>query len=408
VHLCFPFDVQKEHAPADDVRADASLGSFPSQRCAVDPAALEVAANVLRNARSPHIIVGGGVTIAGAQAELAALAELLDAPVGTTISGKGSLSDAHPLSLGVVGSNGGTAPVRAVIAQADCVLFVGCRAGSVTTERWRRPDRATTKIVHIDVDPAVIGANYPTVAPVVGDAKLALAGLLDVLGRPANAPSRHNSPAAQRVAQAKREKFDVFAAFAAGDERPIRPERLVADLQATLPSGAVVVADPGTPCPYLSAYLTNDSAQRWFITNRAHGALGYALSAACGAQFARPDAKVVSVMGDGSFGFTAGELETVVRYNLPITFIVVSNSEFGWIKAGQKNGFGARYFSVDFTRTDHARVAQAFGLRAWRVEDPRELRGALAAAIAHDGPTLVDVISQPLEEANAPVSEWIA
>jgi len=175
-----------------------------------------------------------------------------------------------------------------------------------------------------------------------------------------------------------------------------------------LPKGAVVVADPGTPCPYLSAYLTNDDARRWFITNRAHGALGYAMAAACGAQFARPDAKVVSVMGDGSFGFTAGELETVVRYQLPITFIVVSNSEFGWIKAGQKNGFGARYFSVDFTRTDHARVAQAFGLRSWRVEDPRELRGALAAAIAHDGPTLVDVISQPLEEANAPVSEWIA
>lgn len=405
-HLCFPFDVQKEQTSGDDVRADPAFGVFPAQRSAVDPAALEIAANVLRSARAPHIIVGGGVMISGAQHELIALAEVLDAPVGTTISGKGSLPDAHPLSLGVVGSNGGTAPVRAVIAQADCVLFIGCRAGSVTTERWRRPDRATTKIVHIDVDPAVIGANYPTVAPVVGDAKLALAGLLELLG-PSHAPSFLRS-AAQRVAQAKSEKFAMFAALAAGDERPIRPERLVADLQATLPSNAVVVADPGTPCPYLSAYLTSESAQRWFITNRAHGALGYSLAAACGAQFARPDAKVVSVMGDGSFGFTAGELETVVRYNLPITFVVVSNSEFGWIKAGQKNGFGARYYSVDFTRTDHARVAQAFGLRAWRVEDPRELRSALAAAMAHDGPTLVDVISQPLEEANAPVSEWIA
>ncbi|HEY0797538.1 MAG TPA: thiamine pyrophosphate-binding protein [Candidatus Baltobacteraceae bacterium] len=402
VHLSFPFDAQKECFPADDVRADTTYASFPAQRCAPDSSSIEHAAAILRSARAPRIIVGGGVTIAGAHDELAALAELLDAPVGTTISGKGSLSDAHPLSLGVVGSNGGTAPVRAVIAEADCVLFIGCRAGSVTTERWRRPGRETN-IVHIDVDPAVIGANYSTIAPVVGDAKLALAGLLQAFGR-----KFEPRGSTELVAAAKREKFLVFEELAASDERPIRPERLVDDLQAVLPRDAVVVADPGTPCPYLSAYLTSDVAGRWFITNRAHGALGYSLAAACGAQFARPNAKVVSVMGDGSFGFTAGELETVVRYNLPITFIVVSNSEFGWIKAGQKNGFGARYYSVDFTRTDHARVAEAFGLRAWRVEDPRELRGVLAAAMAYDGPTLVDVISQPLEEANAPVSEWIA
>jgi acetolactate synthase-1/2/3 large subunit len=105
---------------------------------------------------------------------------------------------------------------------------------------------------------------------------------------------------------------------------------------------------------------------------------------------------------------SVGELETVTRYGLPITFLVFSNSVFGWIKAGQKSGFGARYFSVDFTRTDHAAVAAAYGLKSWRVEDPGELDGALRAAIAHDGPTLVDVIAQPLQDAEAPVSEWVA
>jgi acetolactate synthase-1/2/3 large subunit len=144
------------------------------------------------------------------------------------------------------------------------------------------------------------------------------------------------------------------------------------------------------------------------FSNRAHGALGYALSAAMGAQMGAPDKKVVALMGDGSFGFTCGELETVVRKRMPITFIVFSNAVYGWIKAGQRTAFGERYFSVDFDRTDHAAVASAFGVKSWKVEDPDHLQGILKEAVDHAGPTLVDVISQPLNEAKAPVSEWIA
>ena len=113
-------------------------------------------------------------------------------------------------------------------------------------------------------------------------------------------------------------------------------------------------------------------------------------------------------MGDGSFGFTCGELETVVRKNMPITFIVLSNGAFGWIKAGQRSSFGARYFSVDFNRTDHAAVASAFGVKSYKVEDPKDLERILNAAINYNGPTLIDIMSQPLHEAAAPVSEWIA
>ena len=175
-----------------------------------------------------------------------------------------------------------------------------------------------------------------------------------------------------------------------------------------LPNDAIVIADPGTPCPYLSAYWRQRAAGRRFISNRAHGALGYSLPAAVGAGFGRPGAKCVAVMGDGAFGFSVGELETLVRLKLPITLIVISNASYGWIKAGQRTGYGGRYFSVDFDRSDHAAIARAYGLKAWRVEDPQALRPALAAAIEADGPTLVDVIAQPLHEARAPVSEWVA
>jgi acetolactate synthase-1/2/3 large subunit len=113
-------------------------------------------------------------------------------------------------------------------------------------------------------------------------------------------------------------------------------------------------------------------------------------------------------MGDGSFGFTCGELETAVRYRLPITFVVISNASYGWIKAGQKSGYSQRYFSVDFTVTDHAAVAAAFGVKSWRVTEPTGLGKVLKDALAYGAPSLVDVVCQPLEQAKAPVSEWIA
>jgi acetolactate synthase-1/2/3 large subunit len=207
---------------------------------------------------------------------------------------------------------------------------------------------------------------------------------------------------------AKREKFSAFRLLAEANERPIRPERVVAELNRVLQDDAVVVADPGTPCPYLSAYYQNELTGRHFISNRAHGALGYSMAAAAGAYFGRPGAKIVSVMGDGSFGFTVGELETICRLKIPLAMVVISNSNFGWIRAGQKTGFGGRYFSVDFSRTDHAAVASAFGVKSYRVEDPQKLRDTLKLAVEANEPVLVDVLCQPLEEARAPVSEWIA
>jgi acetolactate synthase-1/2/3 large subunit len=319
-----------------------------------------------------------------------------------TISGQGSIADAHPLSAGVVGSNGGTLPTRALVEAADLVLFVGCRAGSVTTERWRFPAKGTP-VVHVDVDPAVIGAIYPTKAGVVGDAKLALAGIVAALGKTKNA-----ADAAARVAEARAERAAAFDALAQSNDTPIKPERLVAEMAKLLPEDAVIVADPGTPCPYFSAFYPKRRTGRWFVTNRAHGALGYSLPAVVGAAIARPQSKCVAVMGDGSFGFACGEMETIARLGLPVTLVVVSNAVYGWIKAGQKTGYGGRYFSVDFNRTDHAAVAAAFGIRSWRVEDPSKLNATLAEAFAHGGPTLVDVICQPLNEAKAPVSEWVA
>lgn len=405
-HLCFPFDTQKDVAvDPDDIWVQPEHARYPAWRSGPDPEAVKAAATAILSARQPLFICGGGVVIAGAGQELTSIAERLGAPVATTISGQGSLPEEHPLCVGVIGSNGGTLPTRAVVEQADLVVFIGCRAGSVTTERWRFPAKST-RIVHIDADPMVIGAIYRTEVALVGDAKLALQALDDELARRAGDIRQGSGQAL--VAVAKKQKYDAFNRLAESGETLVLPERLVAELHAVLPRDAIVVCDPGTPCPYFSAFYQFQEYGRHFISNRAHGALGYSMSAAVGAHFGRPRAKCVSVMGDGSFGFTAGEMETIVRLKVPLMMVVVSNSVYGWIKAGQKTGFGKRYYSVDFSRTDHARVAEAFGVKAWRVNDPSDLRGALAAAAAYGGPALVDVVTQPLHEARAPVSEWVA
>ena len=403
VHLGLPYDVQKEPVDEDDVWADPTLEPLPVAPHGAGPGGRRGRSErscARRRGRSSSAAAAS--IIAGAENELQRLAERLGAPVATTISGKGSIAEDHPLAVGVVGSNGGTPETRAVVAAADLVVFVGCRAGSVTTERWRHPAPGTP-VIHIDVDPAVIGANYKTVVGLVGDARLSLAALNAELE-----PTGRSSWGADVVERARREKFEGFLALAQSDATPIRPERIVLDLESVLPNDAIVIADPGTPCPYLSAYWRQRDAGRRFISNRAHGALGYSLPAAVGAGFGRPGAKCVAVMGDGAFGFSVGELETLVRLKLPITLVVISNAGYGWIKAGQRTGYGGRYFSVDFDRSDHAAIARAYGLKAWRVEDPQALRPALAAAIEADGPTLVDVIAQPLHEARAPVSEWVA
>lgn len=405
-HIGLPFDVQKEPVDEAEIWANPGFGHYPAQRHGPDPDAIAAAVEAIAKAERPVIVCGGGVVISDAQPELIALAEALDIPVATSISGKGSIPDGHRLAVGVVGSNGGTLQTRELLDAADLVVFVGCRAGSVTTERWRHPAPGVAHVVHIDVDPLVFGASYPSDVVVQADAKLALGAIAEALAKAR--PGARTHGLAGRIADLRAAKFARLHEIAHSMNAPVTPERIVVELQKLLPENSVVVADPGTPCPYLSAYLTFEQTGRRFISNRAHGALGYSLSGVVGAWYARPDAKCVAVMGDGSFGFTAGEMETITRHGAPVTLIVVSNSAYGWIKAGQKTGFGARYYSVDFSTTDHAAVARGFGIKSWRVTAADALAGALEAALRADEPTLVDIVAQPLHEAHAPVSEWIA
>ena len=404
-HLGLPIDVQRGEVNPNQIWADKKHATYPAYPKGPDLNALQDFLEAILSSKFPIIICGGGVVLAGATKELKTFVEFLDIAVATTVSGQGSIPETHSNCVGVVGSNGGVLATREIVNQADLVIFIGCRAGSVTTELWKVPDK-NTRIIHIDSDPEVISASYKTEVGIVSDAYLALREINNILKNSSKKfPSFYGSSNVKKV---KKKKWDSFNQLAKSLDIPIKPERTIASLRAVLDDDAIVVADPGTPCPYVSAFFEIRTDGRTLFSNRAHGALGYSMSAAMGAWVGRPDKQVVSLMGDGSFAFTCGELETVVRKKMPITFVVFSNSSFGWIKAGQKTGFNKRYYSVDFNTTDHAAVAAAYGVKSWRVEDPNELQKILKQAVELNEPTLVDIISQPLEEANAPVSEWIA
>ncbi|HIP22431.1 MAG TPA: thiamine pyrophosphate-binding protein, partial [Rhodobacteraceae bacterium] len=401
-HLGLPYDIQYDAVDPSDIWADAALQTYPAYPVGPEQSAVEAAIEAILSAKNPLIVCGGGVVIAGAMDALNQLSTRLDIPVATSISGQGSLAETNPQCLGVVGSNGGTDETWEMMQAADLVIFMGVRAGSTTTSRWEAPSPAT-RIVHFDSDPMVIGANYRTEVGVVGDMRLSLEAVNAAL----DTRDAKTFGGAAAISDIKARKFARFNQLATSTETPIRPERVIATLQKLLPEDATILSDPGTSCPYFSAYYELPKAGRHFITNRAHGALGYAMSAALGAWFGRPESKVVAMMGDGSFGFTVGELETITRNKAPITYIVFSNAAFGWIKASQFADKDARYYNVDFNRVDQAAVAAAYGVKSWRVENPEELEAVMKQALKHDGPTLIDIITQPLEEANAPVRRWM-
>ena len=399
-HICFPFDIQKAEVAEEDIWVNKEFTRFPSQPKAPDPLKIDKIIEEISKSKKPMIICGGAIKNSFAEKELQKLVEKTNIVLATSVTGKGTLADTHPNCLGVVGSNGGSTYTREITKNSDLIIFIGCRAGSVTTEKWQYPNKKT-KIIHIDVDPKVIGANYETHISLIADARLTLIELNKKI-------KKINFEGKKIVKEVKKKKFKEFNKLCNEDKGLIKPERIVKELNNILPEDAYIVLDPGTPCPYFAAYYNFSKSGRYFLTNRAHGALGYSLSASIGVQIGQPKNKVVAVMGDGSFGFTVGELETAMRLNLPIIFIVISNSVYGWIKAGQKSSFDKRYYSVDFTRTDHAKVADAYGLKTWTVKKSKDLKKIIAQALKQKSPCLIDIISQPLQDANAPVSEWIA
>jgi acetolactate synthase-1/2/3 large subunit len=335
------------------------------------------------------------------------VSKFLSAPVATTINGKGAIAETEPLSLGVIGANGGRPYAAQVVQEADLILFVGSKVNYVDTDNWQLPSLADPpSVLQIDVDPSELGNNYPLEKGLCGDARTVLADLLaalqDLRKTPVDRTNWLNGVAKQKA------KWQAqIKATAASAQYPIAPQRLVHELWELFPEETVFVCDPGTPTPFMAAEFALRRPGKWVISPRAQGGLGYAIPGVVGARMARPQSPIVGLCGDGSFAMSAGDLATIARVGGPTILILMNNGCYSWIKTLQHLYHGARYFSVDFSESlDYVQVAQGFGLRGREVAHPDDIRQALKEGLDYGSPSFIEVRTAPQHEVIPPVAPW--
>ena len=407
-HLALPTDSLEGETPDATVYGVPEVGAAPALRAAPDGSLIERAAAELAAAERPVIVAGGGVLTSRAWDELTALAEGLNIPVATSINGKGSIAETSDVAIGVVGGNGARPYGNACVADADLVFYVGSRTDSTTTCHWTLPPLENPPaVMQLDVASFEVGNNYPLRVGLVGDAKLGLAAILAAVPRPATVAAR-NRPRIEQLMLAREAYWADVDRQAAIRSSPIKPAQVVRALREALDDEAIIVADPGTPTPFLSGQYELRRAGRTTVIPRAHGGLGYAIPGVVGAWYAGAGRRVVGMTGDGSFGMSVGELETITRLGLPIVIVQCSNGTFGWIKELQHLYHGDRYFGVDFNPVDYAAIARGFGFRARHVADPGDVERAIAEALADGGPYFLDVATESPVTETPPVAAWTA
>jgi acetolactate synthase I/II/III large subunit len=405
VSLILPEDVLEHDAPEERFYGIPEFTSVPSTRMRPDPNQVQRAADMISAADRPVIVAGGGVKISSAWHELTTLAESMNIPVATSINGKGSIAEDSPVSLGIVGGNGARPYANDILRSADLMILIGTRTNSVTTLNWTLPALGSCKVIQIDIDPGQVGNNYSPDVVVVGDARLTLQDLIDAVDlRSVRIPERKVLLA--EMASLKHDYFERAEAIAADMSQPIKPQRVFSVLRRVLDERTIMVADPGTPTPFLGAEYPLKQPGRRTVIPRAHGGLGFALPAVVGAYHAADGLPVICLTGDGSFGFSVGELETFSRLNLPIPIIQFANAEYGWIKELQHLYHGDRYFSVDFTHVDYATIAKGFGLESAHVTDPNDVESAIRTAVEAGKPYFLNIVTESPVTETPPVALW--
>lgn len=375
----------------------ASLGAYPLDRCAADPMRIEEAAQLLAQAKNPLIVAGGGVHLSQAQDALARLQERAGLPVATTVMGKGSVDEQHPLTLGVIGYFMGTRAVakhmRALVDAADVILFVGARTNQNGTDSWTVFPR-TARYIHIDIDGQEVGRNYEALR-LVGDAKLTLAALTDALAKHSSPRRRDRATLEQTIARARAAHEEEAAMFVRSDAVPIRPERVMRELDACLTPESLVVCDASYSPIWAANYLCARRVGQRFLAGRGLAGLGWGLPAALGAKVANPEREVFCVSGDGGFAHVWSELETAKRMGIKVTVIVLNNQILGYQWHAEDVLYGDHTDAVQLGPVDHAAIARACGCEGIRVENPADLAPALRRASASDMAVVIDVMIDP-------------
>jgi acetolactate synthase I/II/III large subunit len=393
--------------PMDIFSADLPVDAFDKEPAPIEPPSMDaaVAARIvgeLAKAKRPVLYAGGGVLSGRASHELMALSEALEVPVAHTLMGKGCLREDHPLLLGMTGF-WGTPIANKICREADLIVAIGTRLAEANSSSW--DSRFTfsippTRLIHIDIDPAEIGRNYPTALGVVADAKLALSAMADAAKRTLYAD---RGDIRQQIARGRAEFSDAWVHQRSSSKFPMRPERILAELRQVVPEDGFIVTDVG--------WNKNGVGQQFpitvpgtFITPSGLATMGFGPAAVLGVKMAQPKRAAVALIGDGAFSSNMSVVATAMEAGLPVVWVVMDNSAYGTI-AGLENMHYGTSFGCLFERegqrysVDYAAVARACGARGIAIRSADELSPALQEALASDLPT---VIQAPMENAPTP------
>lgn len=383
--------------------AEPQFSRLPAFRPAPEIERAREAVAMLSRAQRPIIVAGGGVMTSGAQAELVELAEKLQIPVATSLTAKGSILDNHSLSVGVVGVYSRACANQAV-SEADLVFFAGTHAGGQVTAAWRIPAPGT-QVIQLDIDAQQLGRNYPNAVSLLGDAKVALRQMADVAQRKSPESAKAWTGRVQQLVAEWRAKAEPMLA---SDAEPMRPERICREITKALPADGVVVSDTGHAGMWTGQMIDLAKPGQRYI--RCEGSLGWGLPGAMGVKCALPDRPVLCFTGDGGIYYHMTELETAARHGINLVVLINNNSslnqEIPLVKTAyrekrdEKSGEIWRFLKS----ADLAKVAEALGCAAFRVEKPAQLADLLPRAFAMNKPVVLDCISE--EQALAPTA-WI-
>lgn len=370
--------------PVDVLNAElATLFSYqPVARTPTLPDAQKLAAAIERiaRARRPVIYAGGGAIASGAGQAVIQLAELLNAPVLTSIKGKGMLSEAHDLSLGNLGTEG---PVRSLLEKADLAIVVGTRFSNRSTGKWSL--RLPPQWVRVDIDGAQFAKTHPDiqgshVVELAGDARITLEY---ILGRLEKQSSRPQGFERLEVIRAKRQTMESVRA-----EYPAEV-KLLEDLRRAMRSDAIVAND-STLATYWARRYFEVHAPRTFLWAMGSGTIGFGLPAAIGAKLAKPDRQVLALCGDGGFLFSCQELSTAVKHRVAIVVLLFNDNAFGIVDYGQQKE-GQLFGDEALVNPDFIALAKSFGAEAERVNSLEQIGEVVEKALTRNRLTVIEV-----------------
>ncbi|SFM05542.1 acetolactate synthase large subunit [Salibacterium qingdaonense] len=354
---------------------------LPGYQPTVIPNKLQIKklADAVSEADRPVVLTGAGVLHAHGSDELYDYITKQQLPVASTLLGLGAFPGTHELSLGMVGMHG-TYTANMALHESDLLISIGARFDDRVTGALKH-FAPNAKVAHIDIDPAEIGKNIETQIPVVGDAKEALRMLNEYNGTPGEFSEW------KQQLQAWQEEYPLWY----HEEKDfLKPQHLMEMIYEETKGEAVVTTDVGQHQMWAAQYYKFDRPDCW-VTSGGLGTMGFGFPAAIGAQFAAPDRQVVAVLGDAGFQMTAQEMSILQELNLPVKIILVNNASLGMVRQWQELFYEQRYSNSVFPiQPDFVKMAEAYNIKGWKIENPGDMQEVLREALAHSGPVLMD------------------